>query len=59
MAVGLSFFGTVDAIEADPFRAIVVQDFDGIAVEDGNCPHRKCLGADHRSLQHNYQGKTN
>ncbi len=33
---GLAFLGAVDTAEADAFRALVVQDFDGIAVEDGD-----------------------
>ena len=32
----LALFWTVDAAEADTFRVLVVQDFDGVAVEDGN-----------------------
>jgi hypothetical protein len=35
-AVGLTFFRAVDAVEPDTFSAGVVQDFDGVAVEDGN-----------------------
>ena len=35
-AVGLAFLGAVDAAEADTLRALVVQDFDGVAVEDGD-----------------------
>ena len=34
VAVGLPFLRAVDAIEADTFRALVVQDFDRVAVED-------------------------
>jgi hypothetical protein len=30
----LAFLGAVDAAEADTFSVLVVQDFDGIAVED-------------------------
>jgi len=35
LAVGLAFLRTIDPAEADTFRALVVQDFDGVAVEDG------------------------
>jgi len=34
IAEGLTFLRTVDAAEADTLRAGVVQDFDGVAVED-------------------------
>ena len=30
----LAFLGAVDAVETDAFRVAIVQDFDGIAVED-------------------------
>lgn len=33
---GLAFFRTIDAAQADAFRAGVVQDCEGIALEDGN-----------------------
>ena len=36
LAVGLAFLWAVDAAEADTFRVVVVQDFDGVAVEDGD-----------------------
>ena len=36
VAVGLAFLRTVDAAESDTFRVVVVQDFDGVAVEDGH-----------------------
>ena len=36
VAVSLAFFGAVDAAEADTFMALVAQDFDRVAVEDGN-----------------------
>ena len=36
LAVGLAFLRAVDAAEADAFRVVVVQDFDGVAVEDGD-----------------------
>lgn len=36
LAVGLAFFRAVDATETDTLRVGVVQDFDGIALEDGN-----------------------
>jgi hypothetical protein len=35
VAVGLAFLRAVDAVEADAFRAAVVQDFEGVAVENG------------------------
>jgi hypothetical protein len=34
LAAGLAFLRTVDAVQADAFSAVVVQDFDRIAVED-------------------------
>ena len=36
VAVGLALFWTVDAAEADAFRVVVVQDFELVAVEDGD-----------------------
>ena len=36
LAVGLAFLWTVDATEADVFRVLIVQNFDGVAVEDGD-----------------------
>ena len=36
LAICLVFLWTVDAVEADTFRALVVQDFEGVAVEDGD-----------------------
>ena len=36
LAKGLSFLWTVDGIEPDVFGVAVVQDFDGVAVEDGD-----------------------
>jgi hypothetical protein len=36
LTVGLTFLRAVDAVEADTFGAVVVQDFDGVAVEDGD-----------------------
>ena len=36
LAEGLAFLRAVDAAEADAFRVLVVQDFDGVAVEDGD-----------------------
>ena len=36
LAVGLALFWTVDAAEPDTFSALVVEDFDGVAVEDGD-----------------------
>ena len=35
-SIGLAFFRAVDPAEADAFRTSVVQDFDGVAVEDGD-----------------------
>ena len=35
-AVRLAFSRAVDAAEADAFRELVVEDFDGVAVEDGD-----------------------
>jgi len=35
-AVGLAFLRAVDAVEADALRVVIVQDFDGVAVEDGD-----------------------
>jgi hypothetical protein len=32
---GLAFLRAADATEADALRVLVVQDFDGVAVEDG------------------------
>ena len=34
LAECLTFLGAVDAIEADAYRVLVVQDFDRVAVED-------------------------
>jgi hypothetical protein len=36
LAVGLTFLRAVDATEADTLRVGVVQNLDGVAVEDGN-----------------------
>ena len=36
MAEGLAFLRTVNTAEPDTFRVLVVQDFDGVAVEDGD-----------------------
>jgi hypothetical protein len=36
LAERLAFLRAVDAAEADTFRVLVVQDFEGVAVEDGN-----------------------
>jgi len=33
VAEGLSLIGAVDAAEADTFRVVIVQNFDGVAVE--------------------------
>ena len=36
LAVDLAFLLAVDAAEADTFRVLVVQDFDGVALDDGD-----------------------
>ena len=36
LAVGLALLRAVDAIEADASRALVVEDFEGVAAEDGD-----------------------
>ncbi len=36
LAEGLAFLRAIDPAEADAFRVLVVQDFDGVAVEDGD-----------------------
>jgi len=36
LAVGLALFWTVDAVEADTFRVVIVQDFERVAVKDGD-----------------------
>ena len=36
LPVGLTFFWAVDPAETDTFSAFVVEDFDGVAVEDGD-----------------------
>jgi len=36
LAIGLAFLRTVDAVEPDTLSAMVVQDFDSVAVEDGD-----------------------
>ena len=36
LAVGLAFLRAVDTAEADTFRVLDVQDFDGVAVEGGD-----------------------
>ena len=33
LAEGLAFFGAVDAVETDAFGVVVVQDFEGVAVD--------------------------
>jgi hypothetical protein len=35
-AIGLAFLGAVNPAEADAFRVSVVQNFDRVAVEDGD-----------------------
>jgi hypothetical protein len=34
LAIGLALLRAVDAVEADTFSTVIVQDFDGVAVED-------------------------
>ena len=36
LPVGLALLRAVDTTESDAFSAVVVQDFDGVAVEDTN-----------------------
>jgi hypothetical protein len=36
LAVGLAFLRAVDPTETDTFMALVVQNFDGVAVEDAD-----------------------
>jgi len=36
LAESLAFLRAVDAVESDTFSAVVVQDFDGVAVKDGD-----------------------
>jgi len=36
LAEGLALFWAVDPAEADAFRVLVVQDFEGVAVEDSD-----------------------
>lgn len=36
LAEGLAFLRTVDAAQSDAFRALIVQHFEGVAVEDGD-----------------------
>lgn len=36
LAVGLAFLRAIDAAESDAFRVLVLQDFDAVAVEDGD-----------------------
>ena len=36
LAVSLAFLWAVDPAETDTFSAFVVEDFDGVAVEDGD-----------------------
>ena len=37
LAERLALLRTVDAAEADAFSTVVVQDFEGVAIEDGAC----------------------
>ena len=41
----LAFLRAIDAVEADTFRLLVVQDFDGVAVEDGDDLAGESVGA--------------
>ena len=36
LAVGLALLGTVDPAEADPFRVLVVEDYEGVTAEDSH-----------------------
>lgn len=36
LAVGLTFLWAIDANKADAFSFTIVQDFDGVAVDDGD-----------------------
>lgn len=36
VAEGLAFLRTIDPAEADTFSFVVVQDFDGVAIEEGD-----------------------
>jgi hypothetical protein len=36
LAVGLALLRTIDPAEPNAFRVVIVQDFDGVAVEDGD-----------------------
>jgi hypothetical protein len=36
LAISLAFLRAVDAAEADTFRALVVQNFEGVTVEDAD-----------------------
>jgi len=36
LAEGLALLWAIDATETDTFRAVIVQDFEGVAVEDGD-----------------------
>jgi hypothetical protein len=36
LAVGLVFLWAIDAVEANAFRVVIVQDFNGVAVEDAD-----------------------
>jgi hypothetical protein len=35
-AVRLAFLGSIDAVEKNLFGSAIVQDFDGVAIEDGD-----------------------
>jgi hypothetical protein len=45
LAVGLAFLRAVDAAEADTFSAVRVQDFNSVAVEDGDGRGGMVLGS--------------
>jgi len=47
---GSAFLRAVDATETDAFRVLVVQDFDGVAIEDGDDGAGK-LCSEHTSLK--------
>ena len=44
LAVGLALVWAVDATKTDMFRVLLVQDFDRLAVEDGDCFAEKVNG---------------
>jgi hypothetical protein len=44
LAVGLAIFRAVDAVQADTFSAVVVQDFESVTVEDEDDEASEVLG---------------